>query len=166
MGYYADGRGSITFKNKLPSDVEKQIGDILVEAFECEVYSLKDSTTTADIFCNEKYYEETVKETLSRVSKIAEIESGEIAYIGEDNFIWHFVWRNGSWVEENGHVEYTDMTFDRLKQAFLSYIDNDLAVAEPGYVRDVLTDTCGLTSAEIKELGLDWLFPEGGELSA
>ena len=58
------------------------------------------------------------------------------------------------------------MTFDRLKQAFLSYINNDLAAAEPGYVRDVLTDTCGLTSAEIEELGFDCLFPEGGELSA
>ena len=33
-----------------------------------------------------------------------------------------------------------------------SYIDNDLACADPGYVREVLSDVCGCTDDELKEL--------------
>ena len=35
-----------------------------------------------------------------------------------------------------------------------SYINNDLSSAEPGYVRDVLRDTCGCTDDELRELEL------------
>ena len=161
MGFYAQGSGSITFRKKMPDDVETQIYKVLSKAFDCEIYSGVNNTTMADIWNWENCYDgEEVEKALSRASEVAEIESGEIAYKGEDNSLWRFIWRDDTWVEENGHIEYTDMTFDRLKQVFLNYIDNDLAAAEPGYVRDVLTDTCGLTNAEIKELGIDWLFPE------
>lgn len=51
------------------------------------------------------------------------------------------------------------MTVTRLKYILLKYIGNDLDVAEPGYVREVLTDICGCSMEEIKELQLDWLWP-------
>lgn len=47
------------------------------------------------------------------------------------------------------------MTKERVIDILISYIDNDLTSADPGYVRDVVSDIC--TTEEIKELGLDWL---------
>lgn len=47
---------------------------------------------------------------------------------------------------------------ERLKEILISYIDNDLQVADYQYVRDVIRDTCGCTKEEINELGLDYLF--------
>ncbi len=52
------------------------------------------------------------------------------------------------------------MTVTRLKYILLKYIGNDLDVAEPGYVREVLTDICGRSMDEIKELQLDFLWPD------
>lgn len=51
------------------------------------------------------------------------------------------------------------MTKERVIDILVSYIDNDLGVAEPEYVREVLYDVCGCTDDELKELGIyDWLF--------
>lgn len=48
------------------------------------------------------------------------------------------------------------MTIERIKEILMAYIDNDLASADPGWVRDVLAEIC--TMKEIKELGLyEWL---------
>ena len=50
------------------------------------------------------------------------------------------------------------MTKERVIDILVSYIDNDLGSAEPGYVREVLRDVCGCTDEELKELDIyDWL---------
>lgn len=52
----------------------------------------------------------------------------------------------------------TGITKERLIEILISYIDNDTATADPGYIREVLTDNCGCTETELKELGLyGWL---------
>ena len=52
----------------------------------------------------------------------------------------------------------TGITKERLIEILISYIDNDAAAADPGYIREVLTDICGCTETELKELGLyGWL---------
>ena len=53
-----------------------------------------------------------------------------------------------------------DMTVSRLKDILLSYIGNDLEACDPAYVREVLSDICGCDMEEIRELGLEWLWPE------
>lgn len=57
------------------------------------------------------------------------------------------------------------MSEKRLMDILRDYILNDLDSAEPGYVRDVLTDICLCTEEEIQEIGLDWLFPTDYEAS-
>lgn len=52
------------------------------------------------------------------------------------------------------------MTFERLKDIFLSYVENDADTAEISYVREVLEDVCGLDKEEAAELELDWVFDE------
>jgi len=48
------------------------------------------------------------------------------------------------------------MTYERVREILIRYIDNDLESADPGYVRDVMREIC--TMDEIKSLGLyEWL---------
>lgn len=50
------------------------------------------------------------------------------------------------------------MTKERIIEILVSYIDNDLESAEPGYVKDTLRDQCGCSEDELKELGVyEWL---------
>lgn len=42
---------------------------------------------------------------------------------------------------------------DRLMRILENYICNDLEVADPSYVYEVLTDYCGCTDEEIRQLG-------------
>ncbi len=50
------------------------------------------------------------------------------------------------------------MSKERLIQVIRDYVGCDIEAAEPHYVRDVLTDTCGCTKEELKELDLwNWL---------
>lgn len=51
------------------------------------------------------------------------------------------------------------MSKERVIAILVDYIDNDLAAADPGYVREVLRDVCGCTDEELKEL-YDWLGPD------
>lgn len=52
------------------------------------------------------------------------------------------------------------MSKKRLMDILRDYIMNDLDSAEPGYVRDVLTDICLCSPSELHEIGLEWLFPD------
>lgn len=50
------------------------------------------------------------------------------------------------------------MTKERAKELFKAYVLNDLECADTDYVREVLTDVCGLTKDEIAEFEFEWLF--------
>ena len=52
------------------------------------------------------------------------------------------------------------MTKERALEILRCYVNNDVCVADHQYVRDVLEDECGMTMEEIKEAGLDWLYPD------
>ena len=58
------------------------------------------------------------------------------------------------------------MDKNRVVEILVDYIGNDLDSADQGYVREVLTDVCGCSKAELKELGVyDWLgFDEGDDV--
>ena len=59
-------------------------------------------------------------------------------------------------VEEKTNGDNGKISAERIKEILVSYIDNDLESAEPGYVRDVLQELC--SKDELKSLGLfDWL---------
>jgi len=50
------------------------------------------------------------------------------------------------------------LTKDRLIGILVDYIDCDLGAADVDFVRETLTDTCGCTEKELKEIGIyDWL---------
>ena len=52
------------------------------------------------------------------------------------------------------------MTLDRAIDIIGRYVDQDLNSADPEWVREVLIECCGCTQDELKELGLDYLFPD------
>jgi len=51
----------------------------------------------------------------------------------------------------------------RFADLLCAYVENDLAAAEPDYVRDVL-EQIGLTKEEADFCGLGYLFPEEEEV--
>lgn len=169
MEYYAHGSGGIIFKEELPEAVFDRIMNKLRKVFEAEGANSWKTTSNSsevsyvDIWDNEKYYGDEVKTVLNEVAEMAEIEEGSIEYVGEDDSLWRFIYRDGKWHEENGHVEYSDLTIDKLSRAIKAYARYDLGVAERGYVYDMLTDICGLSDSDLKALGMDFMIVEEGK---
>ena len=52
------------------------------------------------------------------------------------------------------------MTLERAIDIIRNYVDQDLYGCDPEWVREVLVDRCGCTLDELKELGLDVIFPD------
>lgn len=122
MGYYANGKGNVTFKEVLSEEKYNKAKEILSEAFECDgvrEFQMTNTTEPAtyfDLWNFEKYYGDEVERALRDVAKLGEIADGEIDYVGEDDSLWRFIYRNGSWYEENGSVVYpaTNLSYERL----------------------------------------------------
>lgn len=168
MGYYASGAGSVLYKSILDEHDKKIIDEVFDEDTEFYDHEIDDSfkgRTLVYFRADDKYHDEETLKTLRALTEIAPVENGALEYFGEDGQLWRFVWKDDKWVEEDGHVEYSRMTFDRLKEIFMAYVMNDLESADSGYVRETLTGVCGIKPDEIAELGLDALF-EGGEADA
>lgn len=156
MGYDAKGDGFISFKKGTDEEVVKKVAEQMKEINE----NVGFGDNSIDFYSWGRYNEDYIYEILRNVENIAKdsINEAEITYEGEDGCLWRFIFRGGRFVEENGHVEYCDISSDRLIDIIGRYVDNDLCAAEPDYVREVLRDVCGLTDAEIKALGFGYLF--------
>lgn len=70
------------------------------------------------------YHDEEVEKALFSLIPFG-IKEGAIEFIGEDESLWRYIFRDGKWVEENGHVEYGEMTVDKVKAAFMAYVMAD-----------------------------------------
>lgn len=56
-----------------------------------------------------------------------------------------------------------DISKERLVSIIQNYVGNDYEAAEPGYVRGVLEDTCGMYREEAEALGLGYIFDNEDE---
>lgn len=110
MGYYADGDGSVDFRGPLDDRKCKSIDQILGTVFEFDRQKFSDGSVSYSIWDYEKYYGDDVESCLREVAQLAEIESGEIRYLGEDGSVWRFLYKKPGnvWVEQNGHVVYDE----------------------------------------------------------
>ena len=168
MGYYANGKGSISFKETLPEALFQEIAGCITSVMECDgcrKWTDKKAGKTYssfDIWDNEKYYGDEVEEMLNKVASLAPIEEGELAYLGEDDCLWRFIYGDGVWHEENGEVCYPvgSLSYDRLLSILQSYVGNDAeATAEREYPKDALYNA-GCSDDDIRALGFDWLLDE------
>lgn len=133
MGYYAQGSGSITIKRlteqevkdfyrrvethfvwkpvaeeKIPKDIkyilskiDNQIANIFVL---CNNYN-ENRQLAIEVLYEYGIYSKLVKEELDLIASIT--ESGEINFVGDDNHVWRFHFREGEWHEDNGVVYYS-----------------------------------------------------------
>lgn len=154
---YARGFGVIKFKHHHTKDVRAKIEDLLWQEYQ-EIDS-RIEEDPAEVRFHDEYYNPfrttTAFETLTKIARLSEVKKGEVQYIGEDNALWRYIYREGKWCLENGHTEYHTITTDRVMKAFRAYVRNDAALTEPEYIRNVLTNICGLTEKELQEIGLD-----------
>ena len=175
MSYQARGEGYILFSNKveqktfwgfltgLTAHFEQLSGETSIREAGHPNYGC----ACIDVNCgpDQNYHGDDLAAVLKEIAKTAEsigspIKEGEIDFVGEDDNIWRLVYRDGCWHEENGRTEYENISTREVIDAFVAYVNNDLAAAEPDYVREVLTDVCGLNSNQLKAIGLDYLFEE------
>ncbi len=156
MSVYAKAHGTIIFKTALTKEARAKINDVLLEGYQ-EIWDRVDDPAEV------RFYDEYFKpfsttialKTLNKIPEMREIKKGDVEYIGEENVLWRFIYREGKWHLEDGHVEYHKITTDRVMNAFRAYVYNDAATADPDYIREVLRDTCGLTEQELQEIGIE-----------
>jgi len=155
MGYYADGGGTVNFRPDVTQDEFKRIEEIL-DRFDVE----NDYDDTDASFClHEKYYEDEWVCLLDELSPF--VEDGELCFDGEDGAHWHFIFRNGKFIEESGKVIYEeeDKRNDRIRAALKTLItieENHLCL---GSLYQVVKDA-GLTDDDLRSLELDYLIPD------
>lgn len=132
MGYYATGGGSIELKKacNIPEEVIEQCGD----AF--SYYRYDPNKRIIDIQSDDKYYEADVEECLQEIAPYT--ENGEIYYTGEDNLQWRFVFRNGHFDEDCGHITFDgdpalDMDEEAISAMLREIVSAVLDVAESIY---------------------------------
>lgn len=169
MGYHASGSGRIAFTKNI-EDVKKmkfgnELGAGIFEKlttywfeYESDFY---DTDNSIYLWHPDDWnYHGDFIELLDKLSPV--IRSGCLEFIGEDNCMWKIEFNPDSkeWAEYNGDVVYEDekKILDDIAQAFNSYVNYDLAGADTDYIREVLTDVCGLDMKALKYCGLDWIF--------
>ena len=100
MSYYANYSGNIKFSNIVPKELIKEADEI----FENFYYDENDGS--ADFGGNDRYSEDDMYRYFEKITPYT--LSGEIEYVGEDNSIWRFIFKDGEWREESGRIEYGD----------------------------------------------------------
>ena len=115
MGYYAEGHGAISAKDKQSFDA---IGAIMRSDTACLESTPFYDVLEYDIWNNDKYYGGEVLDFLNSLSEY--INKGEIYYSGEDGSIWRFLFNpaTSSWLEQSGIAVYdmSEFTDDQLRQ--------------------------------------------------
>ena len=99
MGYEARGNGEIML-NRKPEDIPAGIIDKGWRAFS-EVAPSPDGGLwiTQE---SQRYYEDAVLDFLTAIAPYT--ASGHIEFVGDDDYMWRFVWTNGEWQEQNGRI--------------------------------------------------------------
>ncbi len=163
MGYYASGGGVLYFKNCLPEEARNQVSELLDSAW--MEYYWDQNGKEADCWLDDKYRYDTGA-ILNQIACIAKIDSACLKFGGEDGTYWKFQYdtENHCFNEIEGSVVFADenqeVKLERITDILCRYVDNDLNSADPEWVREVLVNCCGCTSEELKEIGLDYIFPD------
>lgn len=119
MGYYADGNGTIQFTRELSAEEKSRLEKIVEYEWDYDIDSILDSplkqvctdrmrTTGISLWTGEKYHDDSVRQALQDIADNFPVAEGEIEYIGEDNCIWRFIYKNGRFVCQNGRVVYDE----------------------------------------------------------
>ena len=150
MSYYANGNGFIAFKKALTEEEFSRAEDILSDGLESDgIRKAKrryadgsqpdESYTYFDIWSSEKYCGELVEDALNGVAEIAEIDSGEINFVGEDQELWRFIFSDGKWVEQNGTVVYIQDSRSELFNRIVT--ESGINEEQVGKIRAILNES-------------------------
>ena len=114
MSYYAKYNGEIHFKKGSAEDIRNMIEEepvlYILGIYDAkeprELGTIKDENFYIIYGGDEKYHEDDIKEMLRSFAPYVEI--GEIEFVGEDDSLWRFIFKDGKWYEENGLVIYDE----------------------------------------------------------
>lgn len=162
MGYYANGGGSIEL---LPGTDRNAIEEIMNDCWSLEYGfdAFNGDEFSLDVWCPDKYRSDDIEDTLMRLSKYT--KDGEISFIGEDNYIWRFFFKDGNFHEESGSVIYDSErdALERCAGALSQIIDQELSEFYGGaYVAEIMRKY-GLTDDDFVSLGCEYLLDLEGD---
>lgn len=123
MSYYADWRGVLYLKNNLSKEAVERAQTIICENTEIDdveyitgVVSSKYDNNRMDLNCAmitvrgyEVYFEKEWESMLDRLAFYINEDSAlvsQIEFIGDDKSLWRFIFEEGRWLNQNGHVQY------------------------------------------------------------
>lgn len=107
MGYYAAGGGYVIYEKPITDEQAK----IVDEQFGEWVWTEECGTTDGrivDMAYDGKYYSDEVETVLDKLAELGPIKEGELEFSGEDNCHWRFLYKDGAWIEQLGHIVYDD----------------------------------------------------------
>ena len=109
MGYEAYGSGYINYINPL-SEEKKNIIEDIAQDFWFDVNAYDKAQGMVDVWYDGNYHDDSVQDFLRRMSEVGAVMEGALAFVGEDDEHWRFVYDTASksWKEESGHVFYGD----------------------------------------------------------
>lgn len=160
MSYYATGSGAIELRSNLNEDNIREIEEILDNAdVECD-FSRRDGYL--DLYQHEKYYGDYWEDLLGKLAPFT--SQGEIDFNGEDGSLWRFIFRDGTFVEENGDVVFeSDAEGNRRRiSALRSILDRMTDVLETSAVYESAVEA-GLNDDDLRALCLEYIIPENKE---
>ena len=105
MSWYADGYGSFVPKNGgIPENVLQELNEM--SEFDMSTYNSRDGKAEWYLSYDGNFHEDEALEYLRKLAPY--VESGEIEMSGEEETHWKYVFKDGKWVEINGHIVYDD----------------------------------------------------------
>ena len=51
-------------------------------------------------------FDDDIQSALNSISEIAEVRSGNMEFVGEDDTHWRFIYKDGKWRKERGEIVY------------------------------------------------------------
>ena len=144
------------------------MGSFIDDYMDVQYEGGRNSDRLAHIFINgcDKYHDYEWTDLFDKIKDIC--LEGEADFAGEDGEHWRFIFRDGKWVEENGEICYEGdkpeekgISRDRVIQILQKFIEAEAKCnLSTSDMRLILVLICDVKADEVKELGLEWLFPE------
>ena len=116
MGYRAWGSGEIVLADVLDGYSKDRILYLANEVFSGtglldfgegnSMYSVLD----LDYYCD-RYDDEDVRYVLEEISKVSDISNASIAFHGDDDCFWKFIYEDGEWDDITGDIIWQDDKF-------------------------------------------------------
>lgn len=115
MGYYATGGGSLTIKQPIPDNLEREL---------YEIFNVTETKDDLDLYFDDEYHSDIDL----FFQDIAPYVTGSIEFMGEDDARWRIVFKDGTCREDSARIVYNSdpalsLSEDQVRQLVTQLYD-------------------------------------------